>query len=76
MKLKPILPRRTSSHAFELVWARAGNVHRTGDIDMCPPQRRRLAVLLLDTIDECLEEERSGAGAAGTSASLCEEFGK
>ena len=71
MKSKTILPRRTSSHAFELVRARTGNVHRTSDVDVCPTQRRRLAVLLLDAVDERLEEERSGAGAAGTSASLC-----
>ena len=74
MESKPNLPRRASSHALELVRARTGNVHRTGDIDVRPTQRRKLAVLLLDAVDERLEEERSGAGAAGTSTSLCEEL--
>lgn len=67
---KSCSPCWTAGHALILVRTGARGLHRTSDVDVCPPQRRGFTVLLLNTLYECLKEESGGAGTSGTAASL------
>jgi hypothetical protein len=71
LRLNADLPNGRARHPLLHIRRGPCRLHRPGDVEMCPTQRGRVvAFLRLNAINERLEEERGGATARRTAASL------